>query len=105
MRRRVLGVAQTIETSLQTGDVSALIEAARSGLDHAAGLQKRALTYVGDLIDKVVADAERPRRVYPTPWQGLTDVLGGGFRPGALYVLAARPVSYTHLTLPTIYSV
>lgn len=91
IRRRVLGVALSIESSLQTGEVTDLIERARHGLDHAVGLQKRSLTYVGDLIDQVVADAERPRRVYPTPWRGLTDILGGGFRPGALYVLAARP--------------
>lgn len=91
VRRRVLGVAQTIATSVATGEVNDLIETARSGLDTATGLQKQAITYVGDLIDEVVADAERPRRVYPTPWQGVTDILGGGFRPGALYVLAARP--------------
>lgn len=91
VRRRVLSVAATIESSVQTMPVNDLIETARSGLDNAAGLQRQALTYVGDLIEEVMADAERPRRVYPTPWQGLTDILGGGFRPGALYVLAARP--------------
>lgn len=91
VRRRVLGVAMTIESSAQTGQVTDLIETARAGLDRAVGLQRHALTYVGDLIEEVVAEAERPRRVYPTPWAGLTDILGGGFRPGALYVLAARP--------------
>lgn len=91
VRRRVLGVAATIQASLQTGEVNDLIEMARSGLDRAVGLQRQPLTYVGDLIEEALLDAERPRRVYPTPWQGLTDILGGGFRPGALYVLAARP--------------
>lgn len=91
VRRRVQMVATTIAASSTGGDVNDLIEIARKGLDEATGLQRQSLTYVGDLIEQVVADAERPRRVYPTPWDGLSGILGGGFRPGALYVVAARP--------------
>ena len=32
-------------------------------------------------------------------------VLGGGIVPGSVVLLGGEPVSYTHLTLPTIYSV
>lgn len=91
VRRRVAEAVTTTITEIETAPINSLIEAARERIDKAAGMQRHALTYVGDLIDEIVADAERPRRVYPTPWRSLTDTLGGGFRPGALYVLAARP--------------
>lgn len=75
----------------QQGDPSEMIDIARREIDKAEGVSRSPLTYVGDLIDEVVADAERPRRVWPSPWNSLDNILGGGFRPGALYVLAARP--------------
>lgn len=91
IRRRLAAVAARIQQSVGDMEIGSLIDSARRGIDDAAGLRRAPLTYVGDLIEQVVADAERPRRVYPGPWDGLNDILGGGFRPGALYVLAARP--------------
>lgn len=89
--RRVGELGVTMEEwAKRGGDASEIVEAARAKMDEVVGLRKQALVYVGDLIDDIVADAERPRRVYPGPWPGLDDILGG-FRPGALYVLAARP--------------
>lgn len=73
------------------GDPTTMVETARAKMDDVLGMRKQSLVYVGDLIDEIVADAERPRRVYPSPWSSLDPTLGGGFRPGALYVLAARP--------------
>lgn len=91
VRRRLVAVATRIMSGADNQELGTLIDTARQEIDHAAGLRRQPLTYLGDLIDEVVLDAERPRKVYPSPWQGLTDILGGGFRPGALYVLAARP--------------
>lgn len=82
---RVLHMVDT-----QAGEPAELLERARREIDQAAGALKSPLVYVGDLIDEVVADAERPRQVWPSPWPSLDEILGGGFRPGALYVLAAR---------------
>ena len=44
---------------------------------------------------------------YSDPWAGITrnKLLPNGTKEEILNVLAQGPVSYTHLTLPTIYSV
>ncbi len=90
--RRVEALGRGIGADLAQGmDVDAVIERARKHLDEAHGSRRQPLVFVGDLIDQVVADAERPRKVAPSPWGKLDDTLGGGFRPGALYTLAARP--------------
>lgn len=90
VRRRVVEAAAFTIQSAPSSDLATLVETARQRMDDALGVPKQPVVYVGDLIEEVVADAERPRRIYPTPWKGLDDILGGGFRPGALYVLAAR---------------
>lgn len=90
-RRRVVAAARSIYDNARGTEVNDLVESARHALDDAVGVAKQPLVYAGDLIDEVIAEAERPRLVYPTPWGSMTDILGGGFRPGALYVVAARP--------------
>lgn len=91
IRRRVVEGAIATVQAAQTGDVTDLLDNARARIDEASGLQRQPIVYVGDLLEKVVADAERPRRIYPGPWESINETLGGGFRPGALYVVAARP--------------
>jgi replicative DNA helicase len=90
-RRRVVEAATTTLMNAETMALPALIETARQSIDNAERTDRRSLVYVGDLIEEVVEQAQSPRRIYPSPWRGLNDTLGGGFRPGALYVLAARP--------------
>lgn len=91
-RRNLGALAASIQVQANQGaDPDMLADVARRGIDEALGQRRQSLVYVGDLIEQVVKEAESPRRVMPTPWQNLTDVLGGGFRPGAFYVLAARP--------------
>jgi replicative DNA helicase len=90
-RRRLDAVGASIRAEVGTANIEELMDRARRQIDDAAGLRRQPLTFVGDLIDEAIADAERPRLVYPSPWRSLDDVLGGGFRPGALYTLAARP--------------
>lgn len=91
VRRRVVEASVITARNAETMDIGDLLDGARKRIDDAAGLQRQSLVYVGDLIEKVVADAERPRRVNAGPWGSVNDTLGGGFRPGALYVVAARP--------------
>lgn len=91
VRRRMLAIAEKIKHTAATESVDTLIDTARRDIDEAAGLRRTTTTFVGDLIAPVLADSQRERVVYRTPWSELTDTLGGGFRPGALYVLAARP--------------
>lgn len=92
VRRRLADVATTILRDVQeTEDPEALIDMAKSRIESTTTSIHQPLVYVGDLIDDVVAQAEHPREVSASPWASVTDTLGGGFRPGALYVLAARP--------------
>ena len=48
---------------------------------------------MSELLDKVVGELERGEaaKPLPTPWPSLNRVLKGGFAPGELVVLAARP--------------
>ena len=91
MRRRLVAVAQSIQQSAPTMDVGDLIDTARKGVDEAAGLRKVGLRFAGDMLDQTLAEIEQDRVAYQSPWWRLDDVLGGGLRPGALYVLGARP--------------
>lgn len=91
VRRRMKAVATMIAESAGSMEVDDLLDTARRQIEDAAGQRRQSVVYVGDMIDEIVADAERPRLVYPSPWEGLDPILGGGFRPGALYTLAARP--------------
>jgi replicative DNA helicase len=92
VRRRLREVAATIMRDVtETEDPEGLIDSARARIDSANAGMMQPLTYVGDIIDEVIEQAGNPRLVYASPWASVTDTLGGGFRPGALYVLAARP--------------
>lgn len=91
VRRRMLAVAGAVPQMAKDMEVTELVETVRRHVDDAAGLQRNPITFVGDALDQVIADSQQPRRVYGTPWETLTENLGGGFRPGALYVVAARP--------------
>lgn len=94
-RRRLAGVAESIG-SLQSapGDAAGLIESARALLDDVATRTARAPHKIGDrvrleaLVDAL--DDKTARRAHPTPWPSLDRIIGG-LRPGALYVIAARP--------------
>lgn len=90
-RRRLQAVAQQI-AALPTaqGDVEGLIESAREAIDEVSTATVRAPRRVGaSMLDLVAALDEKPSFV-PTPWPALDRIIGG-FRPGGLYVVAARP--------------
>lgn len=90
IRRRLDQAALWTHANVGAMELGSLIDGARAKIDEAAGLRRAPLTYFGDIVDQVIADAERPRITYQSPWEGLDEILGG-FRPGALYILAARP--------------
>jgi replicative DNA helicase len=53
-------------------------------------------TWAGEEVDEALTAIERMARgetglIIPTPWADLNRLLGGGFRPGQLVVIAARP--------------
>lgn len=91
IRRRLATVGSAIPDMTKTMEVNELIESVRKHVDDAAGLQRGSTAYVGDMLPEVIESIGQPRTVYETPWEGVNNALGGGLRPGALYVLAARP--------------
>lgn len=91
MRRRLMDVGGAIPDMAKTMPINQLVETVRKHVDDAVGLQRSTVTFVGDMLDQVLLDSTKPRRAYATPWDSLTENLGGGFRPGGLYILAARP--------------
>ncbi|MBL5974825.1 MAG: hypothetical protein D3X82_13955 [Candidatus Leucobacter sulfamidivorax] len=46
--------------------------------------------FVGDMLDEVLVAVSESATFVPSPWQVLDRAIGG-FRPGAVYVVAARP--------------
>lgn len=90
-RRRLQSVAAAItDLPTATGDVEALIESAREAIDAVSTRTVRAPRKVGATMDDLVESLSKKPTFEPTPWPAL-DAYLGGFRPGALYVVAARP--------------
>lgn len=71
-------------------DVDALADQARARIDAAASGTVADVVTIGESIYDTVADLEKPDVYTTTPWPEL-DHLIGGLRPGALYVIGARP--------------
>ena len=99
-RRRLKDAADAILENLDRQDVTAAIDEARALVDKA--IPSGATTTTEDLatvIDHVIADLAQPPRFTPTPWTDLNQILNG-WRPGAMYVIGARPgVGKTALSL------
>ena len=93
VRRRMMQLASNLHQAAGQSemDVASIIERARHEIDEAAGMRKGKVQFLGDILDDVIRESQEKRIAYPTPWDDLTGQLGGGFRPGGLYVLAARP--------------
>jgi replicative DNA helicase len=75
----------------QDSDLEAGIDRALSTLSktQGKGLATQSLT-LRQAAAQVIDNLDKPTRSIPTPFPALNEVLGG-FRPGAFYVIAARP--------------
>ena len=62
----------------------------RSVLDEAAPDSQHVGHLIADTLDATLATIGRPGAFTPTPWVDLNNTIGG-WRPGALYVVGARP--------------
>lgn len=72
-------------------DVDALVESARAEVDRVSPRVKRRTGWVGDDLAGLWSElAGGVMEVEPTGWGALDNFIGG-FRPGDLYVLGARP--------------
>ena len=88
--RRRLGVAASRLVALTGDDPVALAEQAQGILDEATGTASGRVRFVKDYLPDVIARMESKHVFTPSPWPTLNTRIGG-FRPGAVYVIAARP--------------
>lgn len=80
------------------GESEELVERARVELDTVANGKRRPVTMIGDSFMDLVGSLDQKPSYSPSPWESL-DKLIGGFAPGALYILAARPGSGKSIAL------
>lgn len=89
-RRLVETGTRIVQAGYEVGDEAALdraVEAARSALD---GTSRASMSLIGDDIEATIDALDKPVATIPTPWGPVNDVIGG-WGPGRLYVVGARP--------------
>lgn len=90
VRRKMIDASSTIIQDANTLDFAFLTETARKRIDDALGVQRQAVSFIGDEIAHTIDSMQQPSKAYPTPWALLTKAIGG-FRAGSLYTIGARP--------------
>lgn len=90
MHRRMQSVADGIRQFAPSMSVSAMMENAHRLLDAAEGESKSNVRMVRDILPGVIERLQAKATFVPTPWPTLNASIGG-LRPGAVYVIAARP--------------
>lgn len=91
VRRRVSQAGLQIaglSPDMAAGDLVDRAQAIVSELS--AATVKHDFKFVGELLDDVLVQVAEQESFHKTPWSGLDRIIGG-FRPGAVYVVAARP--------------
>lgn len=90
MRRRLASAAATV--SAQASDVESRLipDEVRKTIDDALGSVTGSVTFMADEIDSTISQLGTVPQFKSTPWTNLNTIIGG-FRPGALYLIAARP--------------
>ncbi|QDG65828.1 replicative DNA helicase [Pseudarthrobacter sp. NIBRBAC000502772] len=90
-RRRLTAAGRKIQDLAGNGgDVDELVEAARREVDQTSRATGSTVSFFGETIDAMLGTLDEEINHHPTPWAALNDIIGG-LRPGALYVVAARP--------------
>lgn len=91
LRRRLHSAGQRIQQMASSGgDAQELVEAARREVDLTSNAVGTTVLSFGETIDTMLGTLKQAVDYHPTPWSALNQVIGG-LRPGALYVVGARP--------------
>ena len=91
-RRLVEAGTRIVQEAQNEGDAFELAESARAEVDRAASSARIEISSVGDDIDDVISRLKEQPRFIESPWKSINALING-FRPGALYVIGARPGS------------
>jgi replicative DNA helicase len=90
-RRRLTAAGRKIQDlATSGGDVDELVEASRREVDMTSRATKSVVQSFGETIDIMLGSLDEEINHRPTPWEAVNRIIGG-LRPGALYVVAARP--------------
>lgn len=90
LHRRLQSVAAGLQQISAESPTDEQLERAQSLLDGAAGETRAKVRMVRDILPTVIERLRAQQTFMPSPWGSLNDLIGG-FRPGAVYVIAARP--------------
>ena len=99
-RRKLTAAATRIAQAAVDMPPADLIDFARAEIDQAADITVNGLQPMSEHVAETIEDMKTTPTFKPTPWQSLNDVIGG-FRPGAMYVVGARPGAGKALALDT----
>jgi replicative DNA helicase len=89
MRRRIAAAGAAL-ASIEGDDLAEVADRARAIVDAAIGVPTQRVQFVADILPRLEARMTADKVFIPSPWESLNDKIGG-FRPGAVYVVAARP--------------
>lgn len=90
LRRRLAAVGARLGQFESGMDSAAVADEARRLVDDAIGQTGQKVRFVADVLPDVVERMNAKEVFVPSPWPTLNAAIGG-FRPGAVYVVAARP--------------
>ncbi|WP_045076239.1 replicative DNA helicase [Psychromicrobium lacuslunae] len=90
LRRLSAALAKAHQVVMSGADSQSALQEARSLVDSAVRTDEGSLRSMGETIDETLNDLSEPVRFTPTAWDDLSYLLGG-WRPGAVVVIGARP--------------
>jgi replicative DNA helicase len=90
--RRRLAVAGTmIHSKAQHEDLASVFDSAKKEIDNLIDRNQAVKpTYVADELLPYMDELDKPKEYPESPWPSLNEIISG-FRPGALYIIGARP--------------
>ena len=90
-RRKLAQAGTMIHLKAQSDDLPAAMDQAKREIDNLIDRnQATKPSYVSEELIPYLDEIDKPKDYPLSPWSGLNDILGG-FRPGALYIIGARP--------------
>jgi replicative DNA helicase len=90
-RKRLAHAGTIIQSKAQHDDLPAAMDHAKKEIDNLINRNQASKpSYVSDELIPYLDEIDKPKDYPLSPWPSLNDILGG-FRPGALYIIGARP--------------
>jgi replicative DNA helicase len=90
-RRKLAQAGTVIHLKAQADDLPAAMDQAKKEIDDLINRNHATKpSYVSEELIPYLDEIDKPKDYPLSPWPSLNDILGG-FRPGALYIIGARP--------------